>query len=128
MTRALAALLVCVACAACAKAAPDQPPASGSAAAEGPPELVPPAEIQRARDACADYVARACACAKTVPAVQHECDLSKGEPEAIRLSLEVAQSPDSSRKDAIDAQRSVRKVAKACVEALAKLPTLGCAP
>jgi hypothetical protein len=117
----LAALLLV---ASCAKSAPDEHAAP--AAGEGPPELVSPSEIQRAKDACADYVAHACACAATVPAAVKTCELAKGEPDAIRVSLEVALSPDSARKDAIDAQRSVRKIAKACVEDLAQLPALGC--
>jgi hypothetical protein len=125
--RALALLLVAAAAAACSKS--DPPPApTGSGSVEARPTIVPAAEIARAKEACDAYVTRACECAKTVPAAVKVCELSHGEPEAIRISLEVSQSPDSSPKDALDAQHNVRKIAKSCVEEPAKLPELGCPP
>ena len=83
-------------------------------------------EIQRSRDACKDYVDRACACATTVPAVKSQCDLARALPDAVRIGLEVAVSPDSKRNDVLAAQGSVRKTVKECIEETAKLPTLGC--
>jgi hypothetical protein len=83
-------------------------------------------EVQRSKDACATYVERVCACAETVPAVAKQCKLSRALPDAIRLSLEIAASPDSKPADVRGAQSSVRKTVKECIEQTAKLPTLGC--
>jgi hypothetical protein len=97
---------------------------------EAPQETAVPAmsaeEQQRSRDACADYVKRVCACADKVPAVKQQCDLARALPDAVRLGLEVAASPDSKPNDVIGAQTSVRKTVKECIEETAKLPALGC--
>jgi hypothetical protein len=87
---------------------------------------MPAAEVQRSKEACTGYVEKACACAEKVPAAKQACDLSRALPEAVRISLEVAASPDSSKADGLAAQRSVRKTVKECIEELAKLPMLGC--
>jgi len=126
MRAAVAVLWLVCALAACAKKSADAPPPPIEAADR--PDIVPAAEIQRGKDACAGYVERACACAKTVPAATEACNLSRGEPEAIRISLEVSQSTDSTRKDVIDAERNIRKIVKSCIEETAKLPALGCPP
>jgi hypothetical protein len=83
-------------------------------------------EIQRSTDACKAYVDRVCACAATVPAEKQECDLAKALPDAVRIGVEVSQSPDSKRNDVLGAQDSVRKAVKTCIERMAKLPALGC--
>ena len=88
--------------------------------------LMAPAEVQTARDACKAYVEKACACAERVPAAKDTCELARALPEAVRISLEVAASPDSTRSDGVLAQRSVRKTVKECIEQTAKLPMLGC--
>ncbi len=124
---ALVAVLVACALAAGCKRREEAPP-TPLGMTEERPDLVPAAEIQRGKDVCAGYVERACACAKTVPAAAQVCELAKGEPEAIRISLEVSRSPDSVRKDVIDAQHNLRKIVKVCVEEMAKLPALGCPP
>ena len=95
--------------------------------AEPPPptEVVPQmsaAEIQRSQDACRVYVEKACACAEKNPAAKEACDLSKALPDAVRIGLEVAASPDSKKQDALGAQDSVRKTVKECIEQTAKLP------
>jgi hypothetical protein len=83
-------------------------------------------EVQVSRDACKGYVERACACAERVPAVKQTCDLARALPDAVRIGLEVAISPDSTKPDVISAQHSVRKTVKECIEQTAKLATLGC--
>jgi len=97
---------------------------------EAPPEPAAPAmpaeEIQRSRDACEVYVTKVCGCAANNTALQKQCDLARSLPDAVRLGLEVAASPDSKRNDVIGAQDSVRKAAKECIEEVAKLPGLGC--
>ncbi len=85
-----------------------------------------PAEIQRSEDACKAYVDKVCGCAATVPAVQEECGLAKALPDAVRIGVEVSQSPDSKRDDVIGAQSSVRKTVKTCIEKMAQLPSRGC--
>ena len=94
---------------------------------QAPPreQKVPPmsaTEIQRSQDACKTYVDKVCAC----PALADPLNLAKALPDAIRIGVEVSQSPDSKPQDIYDAQQSVRKTAKNCVEQLAKLPSLGC--
>lgn len=91
----------------------------------GPPPM-PAAEIQRSEDACKQYVERVCACAQTVPAVAKQCELARALPEAVRIGLEVAASPDSKPDIVEQSYASVRKTAKECIEQTAKLPALGC--
>jgi hypothetical protein len=83
-------------------------------------------EIQRGQDACKTYVDKVCGCAGSNAALQEQCSLAKALPDAIRIGVEVSQSPDSKPKDIYGAQDSVRKAARNCVEQLAKLPSLGC--
>ena len=87
---------------------------------------MPVTEIKRNQDACKAYVDKVCACAQTRPALEQPCALSRALPEAIQVSLDVAANPESSRRDVLQAQDSVRKIAKECIEETAKLPTAGC--
>ena len=95
---------------------------------EAPPASEPPApqmsaaEIQRSQDACKAYVDKACACAAQNPAAKDACDLSRALPDAVRIGVEVAASPETKRDDVLAAQSSVRKTVKECIEQLAKLP------
>jgi hypothetical protein len=93
------------------------------------PEAAPQmtaAEIERSQDACKAYVDKVCACAATVPAVHQECELAKALPDAVRIGVEVSQSPDSKRDDVIGAEGSVRKAVKTCIEHMAQLSSHGC--
>lgn len=117
MNRAALALVICL-----AAGCKDREPA---APAERPPEI-PFAELERGRDACADYVARVCACAETTPAARQPCDLSRALPEAIEIGMQVASGSASSRTDVLHAAQTVRQTARSCIEHAAKLPTLGC--
>ena len=85
-----------------------------------------PEEIKRNEDACKAYVDRVCACASTVPAAAKQCEMARPLPEAIRIGLEVAASPDSKPDIVQQSFASVRKTAKECIEQTAKLPALGC--
>ncbi len=87
---------------------------------------MPAEEVKRSEDACKAYVERVCACAETVPAAADPCKLSRALPEAVRIGLEVAASPDSKPDIVQQSYASVRKTAKECIEQLAKLPALGC--
>lgn len=87
---------------------------------------MPAEEIKRSEDACKQYVERVCACAATVPDAVKPCELSRALPEAVRIGLEVASSPDSKPDIVQQSYASVRKTAKECIEQLAKLPALGC--
>ncbi|MGE5182926.1 MAG: hypothetical protein ACM31C_12725 [Acidobacteriota bacterium] len=121
MTRLGLALVLGFGLGACACANKHEaPPAQDKAPA------MAPEEIQRSRDACQAYVDRVCACADKLAAVKQQCGLAKALPDAIRLGLEVAASPDSSKDDVLQAQASVRKAVKECIEQTAKLPSLGC--
>ena len=107
-----------VACMACRK---NTEPSETAAVAP-----MPAAEVKRGQDACKAYVDKACACAETVAAMKQPCALSRALPEAIEVNLSVAASPDSSRRDALQAQDSVRTIVKECIEEIAKLPSAGC--
>ena len=87
---------------------------------------MPAAEVQRSQDACKTYVERICACAEKVPDVAKQCELARALPEAVRIGLEVAASPDSQPDIVQQSYASVRKTAKECIEQTAKLPALGC--
>ena len=110
-------LLLLAALFGCAKAKEEAKPA---------PVQMSPAETQRNQDACKAYVERVCACAEKLEAVKQQCKLSRALPDAIRINLEVAASPDSKPDIAQRAIEGVRETAKECIEQTAKLPTLGC--
>ena len=69
---------------------------------------------------------RVCACATTVPDVAKQCELAREQPDAVRLALEFATSPESKPDVVQQSYASVRKTAKDCIEQTAKLPALGC--
>lgn len=79
-------------------------------------------EIKRSEDACRVYLERACAC----PAAAEQCKLARAQPDAVRIALEVAASPDSKPDIVRQSYASVRKTVKECIEQTAKLPSLGC--
>jgi hypothetical protein len=108
-----------VACAGCKKQAEAPPEPAGV-----PP--MPALEVKRGQDACKSYVDKACACAATVAAMKEPCALSRALPDAIEVNLSVAANPESSRRDALQAQDSVRKIVRECIEEIAKLPSAGC--
>jgi len=112
-------LLVLVLCAGCKK--PSEAPPAGAE-----PPVMPASEIKRGQDACQAYVARACACAQTVPAMAQPCRLARALPDALQVGLDVARTPDSTRRDVLQAHDSVRKIVKECIEEIAKLPAAGC--
>jgi len=112
-------LLLGLAAAGCAKKEAAPPP--GPAV---PP--MSPAELARNTDACQAYVQQVCACAARVPALAHECDLARALPDAVKISAQVAASPDSKPKDIVSAQASIRLTAKNCIQKTAALPQQGC--
>ena len=98
--------------------------------AEAPPPAEKPvmtvSEVQRNRDACNDYVKRVCACAEKQPELKDPCALAKAYPDAMETAIDVAANTESTRRDALQAHDTVRKIAKTCIEELAKLPAAGC--
>jgi hypothetical protein len=107
-------------CAGCQKQADPPPPA-----ARALPSL-PAAEVKRGQDACKAYVDKVCGCAATVPALAQRCSLAHALVDAIQVGADVAGNPDSTRRDAVQSNASVRGVVKECIEQLAKLPGDGC--
>ena len=93
---------------------------------EAPVAPMPADEVKRAEDACKTYVDRVCACAATVEPAKQECALARALPDAVRIALEVATSPDSKPDVVRQSHASVRKTVKQCIELTAKLPALGC--
>jgi hypothetical protein len=90
------------------------------------PAVIGEAELKRGRDACGAYLEQVCACARTVPAAQHECELAKALPESIEVATDVAAHPETERKDAVQLAAAARKAIARCIEQTAKLPELGC--
>jgi len=120
MTRlaALALGLAVAACLACRQSDPPPPPP--------PRPALPATEVKRAKDACKAYVDKACACARSIPALDQTCKLARALPDAIQVSLDLGASTDASGSDLVQAQDAVRKIAKECIEELARLPAAGC--
>jgi hypothetical protein len=113
--RWLAAALLCAACK--QQAEPPPPP---------PVPAMPAAEVKRAQDACKAYVDKVCGCARAMPALDPACRLARALPDAIQVGLDVGASADSTQRDVRQVQDSVRKIAKECIEELARLPASGC--
>jgi hypothetical protein len=107
--------LVC----ACKKQA-DPPPQ------EPPAPVMPAIEVKRGQDACKTYVDKLCACADTFAALMEPCVRERALADALEVNLSVAAHPESSRRDALQAQGSVRAIVKRCIEETAKLPAAGC--
>ena len=112
--RWLAILALCAAC----KKQEASPPA--------PVPALPASEVKRAQDACQAYVDKVCGCARTTPALEQPCKLARALPDAVQVGLEVGASADSTQRDVRQVQDSVRKIAKECIEELARLPAAGC--
>jgi hypothetical protein len=110
------ALAMSLACACKQKAEP--PPA--------PAPALPATEVKRAQDACRAYVEKVCGCATHQPALEEPCKLARALPDALQVGLEVGASTDSTRRDVVQTHDSVRKIAKECIEEMAKLPAAGC--
>lgn len=118
MKGALALALV-LALGGCAKKKEERAPAASGSA--GLSEV----EIQRAREACADYQARVCQAAAKAPErpeLAEACRLAPSTTDAMRTALEVSAHPESAPRDVKQAQDAVRKTMRHCVEELAKLP------
>jgi hypothetical protein len=111
-------LLVALLASACSKKE-EAPPVDTDTA---PP--IPAPELKRGQDACTAYVTQVCAC--TAEPAKQACALAKALPEAIEVGMQVATSPDSKRREVLQANDSIRKTFKECIEQAAKLPALGC--
>ena len=112
--------LIALALLASCKKQSDAPPAPA------PLPVMPASEAKRGQDACKAYVDKVCACAETVAAMKQPCSLARALPEAVDVGLSVAGNPESTRRDVLQANDSVRKVVKECIEETAKLSSAGC--
>jgi hypothetical protein len=83
-------------------------------------------EIQRGQDACRVYVEKVCACATSKPDLAKQCELSKALPQAIEISLSVANNPDSKPDIVQQSYANVRKTIGNCIQETARLPAAGC--
>lgn len=123
--RVAALALACALAAACSKkaekAAPPPPP-------DRPPVMTVE-ELTRNSDACKDYVAKVCACATAHPDKPDVAELCKTDaalPAALDVVSQLAGDSDTSKDDVRLAQSKARKIAKACMDGVAKLASLGC--
>jgi hypothetical protein len=87
---------------------------------------MPASEVKRDQDACKAYVDKVCACAETNPAMKEPCTRARALPDAMQVGLDVATNAESTRRDVVQTHDSVRKIAKKCIEEIAKLPAAGC--
>ncbi len=106
----------------CKKEAADAPPPAPTNNAPA----IPPVELKRGQDACAGYIAKACACAETIPAAKEKCTQAQAFPDVVRIGTELTMSKDSSNKDVKQAVMTIRKTIAECIEQTAQLPALGC--
>ena len=113
-------LAIWIACIAC-KQSSDAPTPAGPSM-----PVMLASEVKRGQDACKAYVDKVCACAETVPAMRQPCSLARAFPDAMQVSLDIASSAESTRRDVLQAHASVRNIAKKCIEETAKLPAAGC--
>jgi hypothetical protein len=98
------------------------------------------AEKRRAGEICDGYVARVCACAEKDPSLGDACALARGQPEAVRMHLDVLHGAPLAQVgpggELLDAgarrgplnenerrltEASLRKVVAACVKLDAEL-------
>ena len=118
-------LLICLLAIGCSKKSEEKPWLPD-------PTEVPPmaaSEIKRGQDACTAYVGKICDCAKRLPDrkdVGEACKLASGYPEAIEVGLNVANNPESTKRDNKQSQDMVRKTMAKCIEEAGKLTLLGC--
>lgn len=117
MTRALAVLVALALAGGCKKQ--EAAPVDTDTA---PP--IPAPELKRGKDACTAYVTQVCAC--QTDAAKQACSLAKALPEAIEVGMQVATSPESKRREVLQANDMIRKTFKECIEQAGKLPSLGC--
>jgi hypothetical protein len=118
LSAALVGLLVASGAAACKKREDKAPPAAGGAL------TLTEVEIKRGQDACAAYQQRVCELAAKKPEradLAEGCKLAPARGEAMRTALEIAQHPETARRDVLQAQDSVRKTMDHCIEDVAKL-------
>jgi hypothetical protein len=93
---------------------------------ETPVPTMSDTEIKRGQDACKIYVDRVCGCATAKPDLAKECELARALPDALRIGLEVAASPDSKPDIVEQSYASVRKTVANCIDSTNKLVSAGC--
>jgi hypothetical protein len=115
--------IVVVALFACAKQAQDE----GGQRAEGPSPMKKE-EQDRGIQLCEGYVARVCACAAKDPTLQGQCDLSRSQPEALRMPLALLNGAEGKLNDNERrmSEAAARKIIAACVRSDGALPLDKC--
>jgi hypothetical protein len=96
----------------------------GKARPKGSALTLTEVEIKRGVDACAAYAQQVCELAKRKPErgdLAEACKLAPARGEAMRTALEIAQHPETARRDVLQAQDSLRKTMDHCIEDVAKL-------
>lgn len=97
-------------------------PAPASAAAP----TVSATEVQRAKDACAAYAVKVCACATKTPALVEDCKEAPALRDTVTITAGVAANTSSTPSDVAGALGELRATVKRCIEATAQLPARGC--
>ncbi len=89
-------------------------------------EALPKAEVERAQKACTSYLKRVCACAKTTPELEQQCELAKASPGALQINLDLLASEGLQVAEQKAVKVEARKIAAACFEADGKLDIALC--
>jgi hypothetical protein len=117
-------VLLCVAC-------------QEKAAPQDDPSRMKPAEQERDLEICKKYVQRLCACAENDPSLKDQCELAKGQPQAVELHMSLLRGimmnadggevhADLNPKERRMTEESLRKIVAACVAADAALDPKSC--
>ncbi|ACY19238.1 hypothetical protein [Haliangium ochraceum] len=93
-----------------------------------PPEPVPELQVERARAACDDYIAKVCACAEAKPddaEIVELCQLAGAKRSSLDMVLEVNRTTGSARESYKTAD-TVGRYLRSCVEGVSSLAARGC--
>lgn len=95
------------------------------------PAMPPPmseVEAERGEQACRDYVARVCACARAKPdsaELAEQCELAPAKVSSLDMVLEVNRAPGDTG-ERVHTQRTAQRIIRSCIEAQSKLDSRGC--
>jgi hypothetical protein len=107
------------------------------AAPQDDPSKMKPAEQLRDLEICKKYVERLCGCAEQDPSLKDQCELARGQPQAVELHMSLLKgimiSPDGGEvhaelnpKERRMTEESLRKIVAACVAADSALDPKSC--
>jgi hypothetical protein len=87
-----------------------------------------PAAVKQGMELCEGYVKRLCACAEKDASLAGDCELARGRPAALKMSVHLLSGGEGaiSTRERLVAEAGVRKIVGACVSADAQLDPTKC--